>query len=91
VADAPYQPGVAALYGELGLPLVPMALNSGLFWGRRAFTKRRGRITVQFLPAIPPGLAKRELLARLAGAIEPATASLENQPLVIHRKIINNK
>ncbi len=77
--SAPYQPGVAALYGDLGLPCVPMALNSGLFWGRRAFTKRPGRIIVEFLPAIPPGLAKRDLLARLEAAIEPATARLENQ------------
>ncbi|HEU0071804.1 MAG TPA: lysophospholipid acyltransferase family protein [Alphaproteobacteria bacterium] len=75
--SAPYQPGVAALYGDLGLPCVPMALNSGLFWGRRAFTKRPGRIIVEFLPAIPPGLAKRDLLARLEAAIEPATARLE--------------
>jgi len=33
----PYQPGVAALYGQLDLPVVPVALNSGLFWGRRQF------------------------------------------------------
>lgn len=79
---APYQPGVAALYGDLGLPCVPMALNSGLFWGRRAFTKRPGRIVVEFLPALPPSLAKRDLLARLEAAIEPATARLENQAIV---------
>jgi 1-acyl-sn-glycerol-3-phosphate acyltransferase len=81
-ATAPYQPGVAALYGELGLPCVPMALNSGLFWGRRAFTKRPGRIIVEFLPPIPPGLAKRDFLARLEAAIEPATARLESETLV---------
>ena len=37
-----YQPGVAALYMQLGLPIVPVALNSGLFWGRRSFLKRSG-------------------------------------------------
>jgi len=79
---APYQPGVAALYSELGLPCVPLALNSGLFWGRRAFTKRPGRIVVAFLPAIPPGLAKREFLAQLEAAIEPATAQLEQQAII---------
>jgi 1-acyl-sn-glycerol-3-phosphate acyltransferase len=78
-AKAPYQPGVAALYGELSVPCLPLALNSGLFWGRRAFTKRPGRIAVEFLPAIPPGLPKREFLARLEAAIEPATLRLENQ------------
>ena len=37
VSEAPYQPGIAALYRELGVPLVPAAVNSGLYWGRRAF------------------------------------------------------
>jgi 1-acyl-sn-glycerol-3-phosphate acyltransferase len=73
----PYQPGVAALYGELDVPVVPVALNSGLFWGRRAFRKYPGRIIVEFLPPIAPGLAKRAFLARLEEAIETATNRLE--------------
>ncbi len=62
---SPYQPGVAGLYQALGLPLVPAAVNSGLYWGRRAFLKRRGRIVVEFLPAIPPGLPRRRRMAVL--------------------------
>lgn len=75
----PYQPGVAALYGELGVPVVPVALNSGLFWGRRAFRKTPGRIIVEFLPVIPPGLAKRDFLAELERRIETATDRLERE------------
>lgn len=71
-----YQPGVAALYRQLGLPLVPVAVNSGLFWGRRAFLKRPGRIVVEFLPPIPPGLDKRTVMAVLEQRIETATARL---------------
>jgi 1-acyl-sn-glycerol-3-phosphate acyltransferase len=71
-----YQSGVAALYRQLGLPLVPVAVNSGLFWGRREFAKRPGRIVVEILPAIPPGLDRREALRRLESAIEEATARL---------------
>jgi 1-acyl-sn-glycerol-3-phosphate acyltransferase len=74
----PYQPGVAALYGELDVPVVPVALNSGLFWGRRAFRKYPGRIIVEFLPPIAPGLAKRAFLARLEESIETASNRLEN-------------
>jgi 1-acyl-sn-glycerol-3-phosphate acyltransferase len=72
----PYQPGVAALYRQLGLPLVPVAVNSGLFWGRRAFLKRPGRIVAEILPAIPPGLDRRAALAELERRIEDATARL---------------
>jgi 1-acyl-sn-glycerol-3-phosphate acyltransferase len=73
---SPYQPGVAGLYQALGLPLVPAAVNSGLYWGRRAFLKRRGRIVVEFLPAIPPGLPRRRLMAELEARIEAATDRL---------------
>jgi 1-acyl-sn-glycerol-3-phosphate acyltransferase len=76
-AQLAYQPGVAALYQALGLPLVPAAVNSGLLWGRRSFLKRPGRITMQFLPAIPPGLPRRDMMTELEARIEPATAALE--------------
>jgi 1-acyl-sn-glycerol-3-phosphate acyltransferase len=77
--EAPYQAGVAALYRELGVPLVPAAVNSGLYWGRRAFMKRPGRIVVEFLEPIPPGLPRREIMALLESRIETATAALERE------------
>ena len=40
-----YLPGVAFLYAELGLPCVPMALNSGLFWPRRSLRRYPGTVT----------------------------------------------
>jgi 1-acyl-sn-glycerol-3-phosphate acyltransferase len=72
----PYQPGAAALYGALGLPVVPVALNSGLFWGRRSFHKLPGRIVVEFLPPIAPGLDRRIFMAELEAAIETAADRL---------------
>ena len=72
----PYQPGVAALYMQLGLPIVPVALNSGLFWGRRSFLKRSGRILVEFLPPIEPRFDRRHVMTELERRIESATAML---------------
>ncbi len=72
----PYQPGLGALYTQLGVPLVGVALNSGLFWGRNAFTKKSGRVLVEILPAIPPGSDRRKALAALEAGIEEATARL---------------
>lgn len=72
----PYHPGVAALYKQLALPVVPVALNSGLFWGRRRFAKRRGTILVEFLQPIEPGLERKAFMAELEQRIEPATAAL---------------
>jgi 1-acyl-sn-glycerol-3-phosphate acyltransferase len=71
-----YLPGVTFLYAELGLPCVPIALNSGLFWPRRSLRRHPGTVLVEVLDAIPPGLEKREFLMRLQNATEQATARL---------------
>ncbi len=71
-----YHPGVAALYSQLDVPVVPVALNSGLYWPRRAFLKRPGRIVVEILPPIPRGLPRREFMARLRSAIEDTSDRL---------------
>jgi 1-acyl-sn-glycerol-3-phosphate acyltransferase len=75
--DSPaYKPGAAALYATLGVPCVPFALNSGLFWPRRKFLRHPGTIVLEFLPPIPPGLPRKTFQAALEGAIEPATRGL---------------
>jgi 1-acyl-sn-glycerol-3-phosphate acyltransferase len=71
-----YHPGVAALYTQLGLPVVPVAVNSGLFWPRRSFLKRPGRIVVEALAPLPPGLERRTFIAELQSRIETATERL---------------
>lgn len=75
-ARRPYHPGVAALYTQLGIPLVPVAVNSGVFWSRRSFLKRPGRIILEVLPPIAPGLPRRTVMAELEARIEAATARL---------------
>jgi 1-acyl-sn-glycerol-3-phosphate acyltransferase len=75
-ARHPYQPGVAALYQRLGVPLVPVAVNSGVYWGRRHFLKRPGRIIIDILEPIPPGRDRRRVLAELEERINAATDRL---------------
>lgn len=65
-----YQIGVYSIYEATGLPVVPIALNSGECWGPRAFAKYPGMIDVSFLPPIEPGLSRKEFMARLEEAIE---------------------
>lgn len=72
----PYLPGVAALYQYLDLALVPVAVNSGLFWKRRGFLRRPGTVLVEILPAISPGLERHAMMERLRTEIEYATARL---------------
>ncbi len=72
----PYQPGIAGLYAALGAPVVPVALNSGLFWPRRSFVKRPGTIVIEILPEIPPGLARETFLSELETGIGTAAERL---------------
>ncbi|HWT10407.1 MAG TPA: lysophospholipid acyltransferase family protein, partial [Roseomonas sp.] len=73
-----YQPGVAALAAAGGVPVVPVATDSGRLWGRRAFRKSPGAIHVSILPPLPAGLPRAALMAALEDAIETETDRLFN-------------
>lgn len=75
-AYRPYRVGVGVLYEQLGLPIVPMALNAGLYWPRRSFLKRPGTIVVEILPPIPPGLPRAKAMQELESRLEDASDRL---------------
>jgi len=74
-----YHPGVAAIDKAVDAPVIPVALNSGLFWGPKRFIKRPGVVTVEFLPALPKGLRSRDLMQQLEEAIETASNRLKEE------------
>jgi 1-acyl-sn-glycerol-3-phosphate acyltransferase len=75
-APPDYKPGSTALYLNLGLPCVPVALNSGLYWPRRQFLRYAGTVVIEFLPPIPANLSRKEFVTRLIRDIEGACARL---------------
>jgi 1-acyl-sn-glycerol-3-phosphate acyltransferase len=75
-AEPRYKFGVAHLYAESGVPCVPIALNSGLFWPRRRFLRFPGTVLVEVLDPIAPGLDRDAFFAKLQHDIEAATARL---------------
>jgi len=77
-AGAPpqYKFGVAHIYGETGIPVLPVALNAGLFWPRRSFFIRPGTAVMEFLPVIEPGLPPREFFEELQKRMETASDRL---------------
>ncbi|PHS76700.1 MAG: 1-acyl-sn-glycerol-3-phosphate acyltransferase [Rhodospirillaceae bacterium] len=68
-----YHPGIAALYRGTDAPVIPVALNSGLFWQRRSFLKRPGCITIEFLPAMEQGLDRKAFMKDLQDRMETTT------------------
>ena len=71
-----YKFGVAAIYAGNSAPCVPVALNTGLYWGRRNSTRRPGVAVIEYLPPIPPGLDRDAFAGRLESTIEEASARL---------------
>ena len=78
-AEPRYKYGVAHLYAETGVPCLPIALNSGLFWPRRSSCRYPGTIGVEVLDPIPPGLEQESFFERLQREIEDATARLVSE------------
>ena len=79
-----YKFGVTALYSETGAPCIPVALNTGLFWGRRGFTRRPGVAVIEFLPAIAPGLSREDFASKLETMIESACDRLNEEACRAH-------
>ncbi|MBX9682350.1 MAG: 1-acyl-sn-glycerol-3-phosphate acyltransferase [Hyphomicrobium sp.] len=75
-AKPDYKPGYVALYEALGVPAVPLALNSGLYWPRRSLMRYPGTIIVSVLPPLPPGLPRTEFRRAMEASIEAETARL---------------
>jgi 1-acyl-sn-glycerol-3-phosphate acyltransferase len=72
----PLQPGIAALASRTGLSVIPVATDSGICWGRRAFRKRAGIIHIAIGKPIPAGLRREELMQRLESALTEGAAKL---------------
>lgn len=66
-SEPPLQSGFAGLYKLLGLPVIPLAVDSGQTYHRTI--KRRGTVTYRFGEPIPPGLPREEAEARVHAAI----------------------
>jgi 1-acyl-sn-glycerol-3-phosphate acyltransferase len=67
-----YKPGYVALYEALEVPCVPVALNSGLYWPRRSVMRYPGTIIVEFLPAFPAGIPRKEFRRQFEERLEAA-------------------
>ena len=75
-APPDYKRGVVQIYADCGVPCLPVALNSGLFWPRRTFMRYPGTLVVEFLDPIPPNLPREEFFNRLRSTIEEASDRL---------------
>lgn len=73
-----YNPGVIALYNLKIAPVIPVALNTGIFWPKDSFHKKQGKFTIKFLPAMEENLSKENFLNQLKESIENESNSMSH-------------
>lgn len=79
--EKPYKVGVARIQESTGLPIIPMAMNAGLFWPKRGFFKSSGKVIFEFLEPIPSGMDRAALLKILEERIEEKSNALMSESL----------
>lgn len=71
-----YKAGVWHMARAMGVPVVPVATNIGVFWQQQERPRAKGTAVIEFLDPIPSDLPKEEFLARLTEAVEARTGEL---------------
>lgn len=77
--EKPYKAGIARMYQETGLPVIPLALNTGTFWPRHSWIKKPGKVTFKFLPPMPTGLNGKEFMDKLENDLEKESSALHQK------------
>ena len=75
-AQPDFKPGIAAMYKDLGIPVTPVALNTGLIWKPKGIMRNPGHVTFKVLPPIPAGLPREEFMRELERVIESECQAL---------------
>ncbi len=70
-----FKRGIELLYADLGVPVLPVAVNSGRFWSSDDRVKRPGQIVVTYLDTIEPGLPGQDFIRRAQSSIQDALDS----------------
>lgn len=77
--EKPYKRGVIRMYKNTNMPIIPLALNSGMFWPRKSWIKKPGTVVFEFLSPIQPGEKTDTLLQDLETKLEKASKALEEE------------
>lgn len=76
VSKRPYKGGIARMYEATNQVVLPLAMNSGLYWKRNAFFKKPGTVIFEIFPPIPAGLSPNDMMRQLQDTVENGSARL---------------
>ena len=75
-AEPVYKYGIARMYRDLNIPVVPIAMHPGLFWPRRSTMRYPGHFKVRILAPIMPGMDPDAFFEHLVEVTERASDEL---------------
>lgn len=79
-SDRPYHPGIYALYKAFpDTPMIPVAINSGMFWGKHSFMKYGGEVTLEYMEPMESGLDRKTFMREMKTRIDTRTRELETE------------
>jgi 1-acyl-sn-glycerol-3-phosphate acyltransferase len=79
--EKPYRVGLSQIREATGMPIIPMALNAGLFWPRSGWMKWPGKVVFQFLPPVPEDLRGKDVMKDIETRLEAATWLLQEEAI----------
>ncbi len=77
--DMSYKGGIIKMYANTNMSIIPLALNSGLFWGRNSFIKKPGKVVFEFLSPIEPGLPDKKVMRAIEDRLEEKSLRLMHE------------
>jgi 1-acyl-sn-glycerol-3-phosphate acyltransferase len=85
-----YKPGIAFLYQNLNAPVIPVAINTGMFWKKRSFLRHKGKVVFEFLEPMEPNMDKKEFIKELQKRIEDKCAELNQEAIASNPEVEKN-
>jgi 1-acyl-sn-glycerol-3-phosphate acyltransferase len=76
ISEKPYRLGVARMQEATQLPIIPLAINAGVYWPKHKWVKYSGTVIFEFMPAIMPGESDKATLAQLESILEERSNEL---------------
>lgn len=74
--DKPYKIGIVRIQEATALPIIPMALNTGIFYPRQKWCKKPGRVIFEFMPPMMPSDDASNTLKKIETMVEEKTSNL---------------
>jgi len=83
-AEPDYKYGIARLYTDLKVPVVPLVQHAGLFWPRHGFRRNPGHIVIRILKPIEPGMPGDAFFRHLVEVMEQESDRLLVETVETH-------